>query len=50
MRDAVVFNSAAALMVAGACPSLTEVMELAGELLDKGLAAAKLEALAGFKP
>ena len=50
MRDAVVFNSAAALMVAGACPSLTEGMELAGELLDKGLAAAKLEALAGFKP
>jgi anthranilate phosphoribosyltransferase len=44
-RDAVLLNSGAALFVANKVKSLTEGCELAGELIDSGKAAAKLEAL-----
>ena len=41
-RDAVLFNAAAALMVAGAADSLVAAVEEAGEAIDKGLARALL--------
>jgi anthranilate phosphoribosyltransferase len=41
-RDAVLLNAAAALFVAGACPSMTAGWELAEELIHNGTAAAKL--------
>jgi len=44
-RDAVLLNAAAALFVAGACKSLVEGWELAGRLIDEGVAARKLQAL-----
>ncbi len=44
-RDQVLLNSAAALLVAGAAPSLTEGWELAARLIDQGQAYAKLEEL-----
>ncbi len=45
-RDAVVLNSAAALVVAGRAAGLAEGAEMAAESLDSGAAAAKLAALA----
>ena len=42
-RDAVLFNSAAALMVAGEVETLAEGVEEAGEAIDKGLAKQLLE-------
>ncbi|WP_340587623.1 anthranilate phosphoribosyltransferase [Erythrobacter alti] len=42
-RDAVVFNAAGALIVAGEVESWTEGVEEAGEAIDKGLAKALLE-------
>jgi len=42
-RDAVLFNAAGALMVAGEVDSWTEGVEEAGEAIDKGLAKALLE-------
>ncbi len=45
-RDAVLLNSAAALVIAGAASSLTEGIEIAAESLDSGRARAKIEALA----
>jgi anthranilate phosphoribosyltransferase len=41
-RDAVLLNAAAALFVAGACKSMVEGWELAGRLIDDGVAARKL--------
>jgi anthranilate phosphoribosyltransferase len=46
-RDAVLLNAAAALFVAGRARSMTEGWELAGQLIDGGAAAKKLQALAG---
>jgi anthranilate phosphoribosyltransferase len=46
-RDAVLLNAGAALFVADRARSLMEGWELAGELLDSGRAAAKLEELRG---
>ncbi len=45
LRDMVVINSAAALLVAGVVEDLGAGVELAGEALDSGAAAAKLEQL-----
>lgn len=45
-RDAVLLNSAAALFVSGKCSSLTDGVSLAAELIDSGVATAKLKALA----
>lgn len=45
-RDAVLLNSAAALVVADAAASLTEGVEMARESIDSGAAKAKIEALA----
>ena len=42
-RDAVLFNAAAALQVAGAASNWTEGVEEAAEALDKGLAKALLD-------
>lgn len=47
-RDAVLLNSAAALFVAAKCRSLSDGINLAGELIDSGAAAAKLEALSAI--
>jgi anthranilate phosphoribosyltransferase len=44
-RDAVLFNSAAALFVAGQTRSLAEGWDLAGQIIDSGQAKAKLEEL-----
>jgi anthranilate phosphoribosyltransferase len=44
-RDAVLLNAAAALFVAGASRSLAEGWDLAGEVIDSGRAARKLEEL-----
>jgi len=44
-RDAVLLNSAAALLVAEKCRSLTEGWEVAAELIDGGKALAKLQEL-----
>ena len=44
-RDAVLFNGAGALFVAGAVKSFVEGWELAGEVIDSGRAAAKLKEL-----
>jgi anthranilate phosphoribosyltransferase len=44
-REAVLLNTAAALLVAGSVRSLTEGWDIAVRLLDDGTAAAKLEAL-----
>jgi len=44
-RDAVLFNSGAALFIAGVCRSLTEGIDLAAELIDSGKTSAKLKAL-----
>lgn len=48
-RDAVLFNSAAALMVAGEAVSLREGVEEAAEAIDKGLANALLNCWIAFK-
>ena len=45
-RDAVLLNSAAALFVASRCRSLSEGWELAGQVIDSGAAAKKLQELA----
>jgi anthranilate phosphoribosyltransferase len=44
-RDAVLLNAGAALLVAGRVRSVTEGWELAGETIDSGRAATKLQAL-----
>ncbi len=44
-RDAVLLNSAAALFVAGAVRTMSEGWDKAGEVIDSGRAAAKLDAL-----
>lgn len=44
-RDIVLLNAAAALVVAGRCGMLLQGAELAGEALDSGAAAARLQAL-----
>jgi anthranilate phosphoribosyltransferase len=49
-RDAVLLNSAAALFVAGRSKSLTEGWDRAAELIDRGTALAKLNALAKYRP
>ncbi|AGT07867.1 anthranilate phosphoribosyltransferase [Paracoccus aminophilus] len=46
-RDAVLLNSAAALLIAGRATSLREGAEIAADALDSGKALAKLHALAG---
>jgi anthranilate phosphoribosyltransferase len=43
LRDAVLFNAAAALIVAGRCPSLADGLALARQAIDSGRAAAVLE-------
>lgn len=48
-RDAVLFNSAAALIVAGEVESLREGVEEAAEVIDKGLANALLNCWIAFK-
>ena len=48
-RDAVLFNAAAALMVAGRAETLTEGVEEAGELLDNGLANALLDCWIAYR-
>jgi anthranilate phosphoribosyltransferase len=45
-RDAVLLNSAAALMIAGCAKNLTEGVDIARESIDNGAALAKVEALA----
>ena len=45
-RDAVLLNSAAALVVSGVAPSLTEGVDMAAQSIDSGAARAKIEALA----
>ncbi|MEM6897374.1 MAG: anthranilate phosphoribosyltransferase, partial [Pseudomonadota bacterium] len=45
-RDAVLFNSAAALFVAGAAASLPDGAEMAAESIDSGAAKAKVTGLA----
>jgi anthranilate phosphoribosyltransferase len=45
-RDAVLLNSAAALLVAGKVPSLPEGVALAAQSIDSGAAAAKIAQLA----
>ena len=47
-RDAVLFNSAAALFVAGQVRTLADGWERAAELIDSGAAAKKLEKLSGI--
>ncbi len=47
-RDAVLLNSAAALLIAGRAANLREGVEIAAESLDSGKAEAKLAALAGY--
>jgi len=47
-RDIVVFNAAAALTAAGKSKDLNEGIELAGQSIDQGAAAAKLDALIAF--
>jgi anthranilate phosphoribosyltransferase len=47
-RDAVLFNAAAALMVAGEVSSLTEGVEEAAEAIDKGLAKTLLDCWIAF--
>jgi anthranilate phosphoribosyltransferase len=49
-RDAVLLNAAAALFVAGKAKSLTEGWDRAAELIDRGTALAKLNALATYRP
>jgi len=49
-RDAVLLNSAAALFVAGKSKSLTEGWDHAVELIDRGNALVKLNALAKYRP
>lgn len=49
-RDAVLLNTGAALFVAGRMKSILEGWELAAQLLDDGTAAAKLAALAIWRP
>ncbi|MDR0901463.1 MAG: anthranilate phosphoribosyltransferase [Opitutaceae bacterium] len=44
-RDAIVLNSAGALIVGGKADNFREGIALAGELIDRGLAARKLDAL-----
>lgn len=48
-RDAVLFNAAAALMVAGAVQSLHEGVEEAAEVIDKGLAKALLNCWIAYR-
>jgi len=48
-RDAVLFNSAAALMVAGEVENLREGVEEAAETIDKGLANALLNCWIAYK-
>ncbi|HZV17509.1 MAG TPA: anthranilate phosphoribosyltransferase [Sphingobium sp.] len=48
-RDAVLFNAAAALVVAGAAPDLHEGAEEAAEAIDKGLAKALLDCWIAYK-
>lgn len=48
-RDAVLFNAAAALMVAGEVDSLSQGVEEAAETIDKGLANALLDCWIAFK-
>lgn len=48
-RDAVLYNAAAALMVAGAAATLTEGVEEAAEAIDKGLANALLNCWIAYK-
>jgi len=48
-RDAVLLNSAAALLVAGRARSLTEGLEVAAQVIDSGKAMTKLEELSGKK-
>ena len=45
VRDVVLVNSAAVLLVGGLVPALREGIALAGEIIDSGAALAKLEAL-----
>ena len=45
-RDAVLLNSAAALLIAGKAANLAEGAEIAAEAIDSGAAQAKLDALA----
>jgi anthranilate phosphoribosyltransferase len=45
VRDVVLVNSAAVLLVGGLVPALREGITLAGEVIDSGAALAKLEAL-----
>jgi anthranilate phosphoribosyltransferase len=47
-RDLVVINAAAALHVSGKGETLSSAVELAGQVIDSGAAAAKLEALRRF--
>ncbi|WP_312526632.1 anthranilate phosphoribosyltransferase [Paracoccus sp. (in: a-proteobacteria)] len=47
-RDAVLLNSAAALLIAGRAANLREGVEIAADSLDSGKAQAKLDALAGY--
>ena len=47
-RDAVLLNSAAALLIAGIAANLAEGAEIAAEALDSGAAQAKLDALAAL--
>jgi len=47
-RDVVIFNAAAALLTAGRADSLKEGAHIAGEVIDSGLAAAKLREVAIF--
>ena len=48
-RDAVLFNAAAALVVAGAAPDLREGAEEAAEVIDKGLAKALLDCWIAYR-
>ena len=48
-RDAVLFNAAAALVVAGAAPDLREGAEEAAEIIDKGLAKALLDCWIAYR-
>src|SRR6201997_1936190 len=47
-RDVVLLNAAAALVAAGRADSIADAIALAGESIDSGAAAGKLEALGGF--
>ena len=48
-RDAVLYNAAAALVVAGAAETLTQGVEEAAEAIDKGLANALLNCWIAYK-